>query len=93
MTTATKLREIGNGRQAEYRLDPPITITVFGETKEITHLISAHSVLSVFMDDETMLFQSDSNGNIISYMDLYYMPGNIDHDLVVRNFLEENTHE
>ena len=93
MTTAIKLREIENGRQAEYRLDPPVTLTVLGETRKITHLISSHSVLSGLVGHETMFFPSDGNGNILSYMDLYYMPGHVDHDVAVRNFLEENTYE
>lgn len=93
MTTVTKLREIENGRQAMYRLDPPITITDFGETKKITHLISSHSVLSGMIDDETMLFQSDRKGNILNYLGLYCMPGHICHDVVVENFLRKNTHE
>ena len=60
---------------------------------EVTHLISSHSVLTGMVGHETMFFPSDGNGNIINYMDLYYMPGHVDHDEAVRNFLEENTHE
>lgn len=93
MTTATKLREIEDGRQAEYRLDPPVTLNVWGETMEITHLISSHSVLTGIVDDVTMLLPSDGNGNVVRYTDFHYMPGHVDHDEAVRNFLEENYHE
>ena len=93
MTTSTKLREIEYGRQAEYRLDPPITVTKLGMSMKVTHLISSHSVLPGFVGHETMLFPSDGNGNIISYTDLYYMPGHVDHDESVQSFLEENDHE
>ena len=93
MTTATKLREIDNGRQAEYRFDPPITVTELGMSMKVTHLISSHSVLPGFVDHETLLFPSDGNGGIVSYAELYGERGHVDHDEVVRNFLEENTHE
>lgn len=93
MTTAIKLREIENGRQAEYQLDPPIIATELGMSMEVTHLISSHSVLTGLVGHETMFFPSDGDGNIISYMDLYYMPGHVDHDVAVQSFLEENTHE
>ena len=93
MTTATKLREIENGRQAEYRFDPPITVTELGMSMKVTHLISSHSVLSGFVGHETMLFPSDGNGGIVSYAELYCEPGHVDHDVAVRNFLDENTHE
>ena len=92
-TTATKLREIDNGRQAEYRLDQPITVTELGMSMEVTHLISSHSILTGLVGYETMFFPSDGNGSIINYMDLYYMPGHVDHDVAVQSFLEENTHE
>ena len=93
MTTAIKLREIENGRQAEYRLDPPVTLSVFGETREITYLISSHSIPYGIVDDETMLFPSDGNGNVVRYTDFHYMPGHVDHDEAVRNFLVEDTYE
>ena len=90
MTTATKLREIENGRQAEYRFDPPITVTELGMSMKVTHLISSHSVISGFVGHETMLFPSDGNGGIVRYAELYCEPGHVDHDEAVRNFLEEN---
>ena len=93
MTTAIKLREIDNGRQAEYQLDPPIIATELGMSMEVTHLISSHSVLTGMWGHETRLLPSDGNGNIISYTDLYYMPGHVDHDEAVQSFLEENDHE
>ena len=103
MTTATKLREIRDGGEAEYQLNPPITLTIIGEAREITHVISSHAyaMRAGIMEDETMIFQSDGNGEIVRYaglhldswVDLYYMPGHVDHDEAVRNFLEENTHE
>ena len=103
MTTATKLREIRDGGEAEYQLNPPITITIFGETREITHIISSHTydMRAGIRENETMIFQSDGNGNIVRYanlhlviwVDLYYMPGHVDHDVAVQSFLEENDHE
>ena len=93
MTTATKLREIENGRQAEYRFDPPITVTELGMSMEVTHLISSHSVLPGFVGHETLLFPSDGNGGIVSYAELYGERGHVDHDEAVRNFLEESAHE
>lgn len=93
MTTAIKLCEIEDGRQAEYQLNPPTTVTESGVSMEVTYLISSHSTLTGLVGHETMLFPSDGDGNIISYMDLYYMPGHVDHDVAVQSFLEENTHE
>lgn len=101
MTTATKLREIRDGGEAEYQLNPSITLTIIGETREIKHVISSHAyaMRAGIMEDETMIFQSDGNGNIVRYaglhlvswVDLYYEPGHVDHDVAVRNFLRKNT--
>lgn len=100
MTTATKIREIRDGGEAEYQLSPPITITIIGEAREITHVTSSHAyaMRAGIMEDETMIFQSDGNGNIVRYaglhlvgwVDLYCEPGHVAHDEAVRNFLEEN---
>lgn len=70
------------------------TLSVFfGETREVTYLISSHSIPYGIVDDETMLFPSDGNGNVVRYTDFHYMTGHVDHDGAVLNFLEENTHE
>lgn len=83
-----KLREIRDGGEAEYQLTPPITLTIIGEVREITHIISSHAyaMRAGLRENETMIFQSDGNGNIVSQVDLYHMPGHVDHDEAVQSF-------
>lgn len=90
MTTAHKVREIEGGRLVEFRLEPPVEFAqaVMDVYPRLEFVISSHSDMPGWAASETTLFPSDGAGRVLVYDDLHYLPGHVDHEEMVNDFLK-----